>query len=141
MAPTVPNHCGSCRRCIDACPTNAIVQDGVVDANRCISYWTIEYKGEALPDTVTEKLSGWIFGCDICQVVCPWNIKFARPTAEPAFQPRPLTQNLEPETLLALDEDAFRAHFQKSPVKRPKLKGFKRNVRATCGLPQQELDA
>lgn len=138
LAPMVPNHCGTCRRCIDACPTDAIVQNGVVDANRCISYWTIEYKGNSFPQAITEKLSGWIFGCDICQAVCPWNVKFAQPTAEPEFQPRPLVQHLNAETLMALDEDAFKAHFRKSPVKRAKLKGFKRNVRSAIGLPVQE---
>lgn len=126
---TVPNHCGSCRRCIDACPTDAIVGDGVVDANRCISYWTIEYKGEEFPKHITENLSGWIFGCDICQDVCPWNIKFARHTAEPEFQPRPLNRQPEAETLLSLDEDNFREHYRKSPVKRAKLSGLRRNIR------------
>lgn len=129
----VANHCGSCRRCIEACPTDAIVSDGVVDANRCISYWTIEYKGDELPTPIVDKLSGWIFGCDICQAVCPWNIKFSRPTSEPAFQPRPLTGLPDAQTLLALDEAAFREQFRKNPIKRAKLKGLKRNVRAALG--------
>jgi epoxyqueuosine reductase len=137
----VPDHCGSCRRCIDACPTDAIVQNGVVDANRCISYWTIEYKGEVFPQAITDNLSGWIFGCDICQAVCPWNVKFARPTSEPEFQPRPLVQALNAETLLALDEETFKVHFRKSPIKRAKLKGFKRNVRAASGMSPEEPDA
>jgi epoxyqueuosine reductase len=133
----VANHCGSCRRCIEACPTDAIVADGVVDANRCISYWTIEYKGDEIPAPIADKLSGWIFGCDICQAVCPWNIKFSMPTQEPLFQPRPLTDRPDAQTLLALDEEAFREHFRNNPIKRPKLKGLKRNVRAALGLSQE----
>jgi epoxyqueuosine reductase len=131
------NHCGSCRRCIDACPTEAIVADGVVDANRCISYWTIEAKDDEVPAPIAEQLSGWVFGCDICQAVCPWNIKFSTPTQEPLFQPRPLTVAPDAQTLLALDEEAFRAQFRKNPIKRAKLKGLKRNVRAALGIPQQ----
>lgn len=124
----VSDLCGKCRRCIEACPTDAIVADGVVDANRCISYWTIEYKGERFPDTLSENLNGWIFGCDICQDVCPWNIKFAMSTAEPEFQPRPLNVQPQAEALLALDEESFREAYRKSPVKRTKLSGLQRNV-------------
>lgn len=124
----VPNHCGTCRRCIEACPTEAIVDDGVIDANRCLSYWTIEYKGEAFPAEIAQKQSGWIFGCDICQDVCPWNIRFARPTTVEAFQPRPLNRRPNAEELLTLDEEAFREQYRKSPVKRAKLAGLRRNV-------------
>jgi epoxyqueuosine reductase len=131
---TVPDQCGRCRRCIDACPTEAIVEDKVVDANRCISYWTIEYKGETFPQPIRENLNGWIFGCDICQDVCPWNIKFARPTTEPEFQPRPLNRRPDADTLLALDEETFREAYRKSPVKRTKLAGLRRNVRSADGL-------
>jgi epoxyqueuosine reductase len=132
-ATPIDNHCGNCRRCIDACPTEAIVDAAVIDANRCISYWTIEYKGERFPDNIQNNLSGWIFGCDICQDVCPWNIKFAQPTPEPAFQPRPLNQTPDASVLLALDEDAFREHFRKSPIKRTKLAGLRRNLRMASG--------
>jgi epoxyqueuosine reductase len=127
------NHCGSCRRCIDVCPTEAIVDDKIVDANRCISYWTIEYKGEVFPQTIQDNLSGWIFGCDICQDVCPWNIRFAMPTPVEAFHPRPLNRKPEAETLLALDEEAFREHFRKSPVKRTKRHGLHRNIAMATG--------
>jgi epoxyqueuosine reductase len=132
-ATPIANHCGTCRRCIDACPTEAIVDAGVIDANRCISYWTIEYKGERFPESIQKNLSGWIFGCDICQDVCPWNIKFAQPTPEPAFQPRPLSQTPDATVLLALDEDTFREQFRKSPVKRTKLAGLRRNLRMASG--------
>jgi epoxyqueuosine reductase len=124
----VANHCGSCRQCIDACPTDAIVGEGVIDANRCISYWTIEYKGEQFPQVIQENLNGWIFGCDICQDVCPWNIRFAKPTEEPLFQPRPLNQKPDLDELMALDEEAFKEHYRKSPVKRPKIQGLRRNL-------------
>jgi epoxyqueuosine reductase len=124
----VPNQCGNCRRCLDACPTEAIVAPSVVDANRCIAYWTIEYKGEVFPAPIRENLNGWVFGCDICQDVCPWNVKFSRPTAEEAFQPRPLTVSPQREALMGLDEEAFREVFRKSPIKRPKLQGLRRNV-------------
>jgi len=131
-APSI-NQCGNCRRCIDACPTEAIVDNSVVDANRCISYWTIEYKGESFPQAIQDNLSGWIFGCDICQDVCPWNIKFARPTTIEAFQPRPLNRKPEAEPLLGLDEEAFKEHFRKSPVKRTKRRGLRRNIAMATG--------
>jgi epoxyqueuosine reductase len=129
-ASTVPNHCGNCRRCIDACPTDAIVENGVVDANRCLSYWTIEHKGETLPEDISRHQNGWIFGCDICQDVCPWNLRFAKPTQEPAFQPRAINRKPDTEELIALDEDAFREHYRKSPVKRTKLHGLRRNIQS-----------
>jgi len=122
--------CGKCRRCIDACPTDAIVSDGVVDANRCISYWTIEYKGEEIPQPIADNMQGWIFGCDICQEVCPWNIKFAQETSIEAFLPRPW--NLRPDLteIQQLTDEEFKVRYRKSPVKRTKLKGLLRNVRA-----------
>lgn len=130
----VPDLCGTCRRCLDACPTQAIVQPGVVDATRCISYWTIEYKGDDIPQPVRDNLNGWLFGCDICQEVCPWNIKFARETTEAAFQPRPWNQNPRPQEILTMDAARFRVRYRKSPVKRAKLHGLQRNARAL--LPQ-----
>lgn len=127
-ATPVANHCGTCTRCIDACPTEAIVDNAVIDANRCISYWTIEYKGERFPQPIQENLNGWIFGCDICQDVCPWNVRFAKPTEEPLFQPRPLNRKPDFDALMALDEEAFTAHYRKSPVKRTKIQGLRRNL-------------
>ena len=122
----VPDYCGTCTRCLDACPTDAIVQPYVVDSNRCISYLTIEHRGE-LPETAPGS-GNWIFGCDVCQEVCPWN-KFKRPTAEVRFLPRPGVSNTEVREWLELDLEAFRERFRKSPVKRAKFDGFQRNVR------------
>jgi epoxyqueuosine reductase len=136
---TEPNHCGRCRRCIDACPTGAIVQDGVVDANRCISYWTIEAKQDAFPASITNNLNGWIFGCDICQEVCPWNSKFSQPTDEPEFQPRPLNREPDPQVLLNLTEEEFKEHYRKSPIKRAKHSGFLRNIRQALAASETEL--
>jgi epoxyqueuosine reductase len=122
--------CGSCRRCIDACPTEAIVEPYIIDSNRCISYWTIEYKGEEIPGPISENLEGWLFGCDICQEVCPWNIKFAQLTTEHAFTPRPW--NLQPRLteIETMTPSQFKVRYRKSPVKRAKLAGLQRNARA-----------
>ncbi|CAM2007932.1 tRNA epoxyqueuosine(34) reductase QueG [Acanthopleuribacter pedis] len=117
--------CGSCRACIDACPTDAIVADGVVDARKCISYLTIEHRGpfEDAPD-----FSDWLFGCDICQEVCPWPNKFSQPTAEPAFLPREAYGELTEEGLAAMEQADFSATFRKSPIKRTKIAGIQRNL-------------
>jgi len=127
--PFTANHCGTCRRCIEACPTEAIVADSVIDSNQCIAYWTIEAKHETFPDAIRDNLSDWAFGCDICQEVCPWNIKFARPNNEAAFQARPWNVAPLPEEILALDQATFDERYANSPVKRTKLAGLKRNVR------------
>lgn len=131
----VADACGRCTRCIDACPTDAIVNPGVVDANRCLSYWTIEYKGEAIPSAMAEKMDGWVFGCDICQDVCPWNVRFARETQEADFLPRTWNQTPTASDLLSLDDETFRERYRKSPIKRTKLAGLQRNVRA-IGSPK-----
>lgn len=123
------NHCGRCRRCIDVCPTDAIVQNGVIDANKCISYWTIENKDETFPETIAQNLGGWLFGCDICQDVCPWNIKFEQPTPIEAFEARPWNQDVKLDDILALDDDSFKTRYQGSPIKRTKLRGLQRNAR------------
>jgi epoxyqueuosine reductase len=123
----IPDYCGSCTRCIDACPTEAIHQPYEVDAARCISYLTIEHRGE-MPDEMKPGVGEWIFGCDVCQDVCPWN-KFKRPTAEPRFEPRPGFTDTELREWVELDLEAFRERFRKNPVKRPKFEGFQRNVR------------
>jgi len=124
----IPDYCGTCTRCIDACPTDAIYQPYAVDANRCIAYLTIEHRGDDLPEALKPDMGNWIFGCDICQDVCPWN-KFKRPTRETRYHPRPGLPDTDLETWCELDLEAFRRLFRKSPVKRAKLEGFLRNVR------------
>ncbi len=132
LEPTVvmQDHCGTCTACIDACPTKAIVEPYVVDARKCISYWTIETKAhEDLPVHVIEQLDGWIFGCDVCQDVCPWN-RFQQPTSEPRFLPRGGVTVLDTGEMLSLSPDEFASRFKGSPIKRPKLAGLQRNAKA-----------
>ena len=124
----IPDYCGSCTRCLDACPTDAIYQPYVVDANRCISYLTIEHRGDDIAPTLHPDMENWIFGCDICQDVCPWN-KFKFATDEPRFMPRPALPDTDLRQWIELDLDAFRETFRKSAVKRAKFDGFMRNVR------------
>lgn len=124
----VPDHCGSCTRCIDACPTDAIFEPYAVDANRCISYLTIEHRADDIPVQLQANLENWIFGCDICQDVCPWN-KFKKPTQEQRYLPREGIVDTRLEEWIELDLEAFRKRFRKNPVKRTKYEGFMRNVR------------
>jgi epoxyqueuosine reductase len=130
--PTFVGSCGRCTRCLEACPTGALVAPYVLDARRCISYLTIELKG-AIPRDLRPSLGNRIFGCDICQEVCPWNRRFARLTAEPAFQPRP--DGIAPHLLhlMRLDEEGFRQRFRDSPIKRAKRRGLLRNVAVALG--------
>jgi epoxyqueuosine reductase len=125
----VEDHCGSCTLCIDACPTNAIMEPYVVDSNRCISYATIELRAPLIPADVATNMDGWLYGCDICQDVCPWN-RFEKPTPEQRFEPRP--DNISPRLadLLELTPEAYSERFRRSPIKRAKLAGLKRNARA-----------
>lgn len=127
--PFATDHCGSCTRCLDACPTGAIVSPTVIDANRCISYLTIELKDALIPQQYHSQLQGWAFGCDICQEVCPWN-RFARPHHEPAFAPLPGVLDLSLRDWQEMSEEAFRKIFKGSPVKRTKWRGMMRNVNA-----------
>ncbi|MBD1394744.1 tRNA epoxyqueuosine(34) reductase QueG [Mucilaginibacter sp. ZB1P21] len=120
------DHCGSCTRCIDACPTEAIVGPYVVDGSRCISYLTIELK-EELPKEFKGKMDNWMFGCDICQDVCPWN-KFSVLHTEPAFQPHPDLQGLKKADWEEITTDVFQKVFKNSAVKRTKFDGLKRNI-------------
>ena len=122
------DHCGTCTRCIDACPTDAIYQPYAVDANRCISYLTIEHREDDIPIHLQARLENWIFGCDICQDVCPWN-KFKKPTQESRFLPRPGVVDRHIDDWIELDLESFRKQFKKNPVKRTKYAGFMRNVR------------
>lgn len=122
----IKDYCGTCTACIDACPTDAIPEPGVVDGSRCISYFTIELK-EEIPNDVKGKFENWIFGCDICQDVCPWN-RFARPHDEPRFLPHPDLEKMQRQDWIELTEEVFRKIFRKSAVKRAGFKGLKRNV-------------
>ncbi len=122
----ITDHCGTCRACIDACPTSAIVNEYVLDSNRCISFLTIENKGE-IPDEFKGKFDNWIFGCDICQEVCPWNKKFSKPTSEHEFNTK-ANKELEINEILNMTEEEFKARFQSSPISRAKLRGLKRNA-------------
>ncbi|RYF73843.1 MAG: tRNA epoxyqueuosine(34) reductase QueG [Cytophagaceae bacterium] len=121
------DHCGTCTRCMDACPTDAIVAPYVVDGSRCISYFTIELK-EAIPQEVKGKFENWIFGCDICQDVCPWN-RFAKPHQTPAFDLPPALAEMTNNDWEEITEDVFRELFKRSPIKRTKCEGMVRNVR------------
>jgi epoxyqueuosine reductase len=130
LVPDAPalDRCGSCTRCIDACPTQAIVAPYLLDARRCISYLTIEHRGDILPE-LAERSGEWIFGCDVCQDVCPWNIKFSEATDDPAFREMDRTVTADPDALLHLTPESFVARFKKSPVRRARWEGFVRNVR------------
>jgi epoxyqueuosine reductase len=122
----VTDHCGTCTACIDACPTSAIVQPYVVDGSKCISYYTIELKNE-LTSALGSDFDDWIFGCDVCQDVCPWN-RFAKPHKEPAFMPKPELLKNTKRDWEELTEQVFERVFQKSAVKRTKFSGLKRNI-------------
>ncbi len=123
----IRDHCGTCRRCIDACPTQAIAEEGYfLDASKCISYLTIELRDE-IPPAFKEHMDGWMFGCDVCQDVCPWN-RFSATHSEPFFEPHPDLLNLTRKDWEALDEEIFGRVFKKSAVKRVKFSGLKRNI-------------
>lgn len=122
----VTDHCGSCTKCIDACPTEAIVAPYVVDGSKCISYFTIELK-ENIPQEMKGKFDDWAFGCDVCQDVCPWN-RFSKPHREPLFNPNPELLSMTKKDWEEITEDTFRAVFKNSAVKRTKYDGLKRNI-------------
>lgn len=124
--PFTADHCGTCTRCIDACPTEAIVGPYLVDGSKCISYLTIELK-EQLPQEFKGKMDNWMFGCDVCQDVCPWN-RFAVPHQTPVFNPHPDLLHLKKQDWEDITTDVFQKVFKKSPVKRTKLEGLKRNI-------------
>jgi epoxyqueuosine reductase len=126
-APFAKDYCGSCTRCIDACPTDAILPDKVIDGSRCISYFTIELKEMLIPDQVKGKFENWMFGCDTCQDVCPWN-RFSKPHQETAFQPIPAVLNFSTRDWEELTEESFREIFKHSPLKRAKFAGIRRNL-------------
>ena len=119
--------CGTCTKCIDACPTQAILPDKVIDGSRCISYFTIELKELLIPDNMKGKFENWMFGCDSCQDVCPWN-RFSSPNNEPAFTPIPEILNLSSKEWMEMTEESFRKIFKSSPLSRSKYKGIQRNI-------------
>ena len=127
-APFAGDYCGTCRRCIDACPTEAILPDKVVDGSKCISYFTIELKDLLIPDEMKGKFGNWAFGCDTCQDVCPWN-RFSKPTREIAFSPVPAILNFRTSDWEELTEEGFKEIFRHSPVKRARYSGLRRNLR------------
>lgn len=122
----IKDYCGTCTKCLDACPTGAITEPYVVDGSRCISYYTIELK-EQLPQEVQGTFGDWVFGCDICQDVCPWN-RFAKPHAEPDFSLSPALQHFSKQDWVEMTEEVFREVFKKSAVKRTGFNGLIRNI-------------
>ena len=126
-SPEMADYCGTCTRCIDACPTQAIEKDKVVDGSKCISYFTIELKDLLIPEPMKNKFDNWMFGCDTCQDVCPWN-RFSKPTAEPAFTPIAEILHYNEKDWDELTEEGFKKIFSGSPLKRAKFQGIKRNL-------------
>ncbi|MEA5570327.1 tRNA epoxyqueuosine(34) reductase QueG [Calothrix sp. UHCC 0171] len=138
LAPDSPHnpHCGTCTRCLEACPTEAIVSSGVVDANRCIAYHTIENRNEELPKSIQSNLQGWVAGCDICQDVCPWNQRFATATNVSEFEP--YAGNLAPKLveLAAISDENWNQQFPASALRRIKPEMLRRNARANIEASQ-----
>ena len=125
----VEDHCGTCTLCLDACPTGAITEPYVVDSRACLSYATIELRAEEIPPTLAEKMEGWLYGCDICQDVCPWN-RFEQPTEERRFEPRAGNINAHLMKVTKLTPETYAERFRHSSMKRAKLSGLQRNARA-----------
>ena len=130
----VADHCGACTLCIDACPTAAITEPYVLDSNKCISYATIELRDESLPGEIANNLNGWLYGCDICQDVCPWN-RFEQVSNEPRFQPRAGNDNASLDDVIELTQETYAERFRGSAMKRAKLAGLQRNARALLQNP------
>ena len=126
--PFAKDYCGSCRRCVEACPTGAITDEKIVNGSQCISYFTIELKEEIIPEEMKGKFDNWMFGCDVCQDVCPWN-RFSKPHAEEGFSPIPELFNLSTKEWEELSEEMFKKIFKHSPLSRSKHKGIQRNIR------------
>ena len=132
LAPDLPfeaDRCGSCRRCLDACPTGAFLEPHVMDARRCISYLTIEHRGD-FTQPEQRMVSDWLFGCDICQDACPWNVSFARPTTDPELAPRPDLSGLDLASIDAMPAVEFERRFGSTPFARPGYAGMRRNAAA-----------
>jgi epoxyqueuosine reductase len=131
------SHCGTCTRCMDACPTRAIAQPFVVDANRCIAYHTIENRDESLPEAIAANLGGWVAGCDICQDVCPWNQRFAQETDIPDFQPYPWNVSPTLDELATLSDEDHDQRFRASALRRIKPDMLRRNAKANLSNPDR----
>ncbi|MBN1264051.1 MAG: tRNA epoxyqueuosine(34) reductase QueG [Anaerolineales bacterium] len=129
--------CGKCSACREACPASCILSDRTLDAGRCISYLTIEHRG-TIPPEHHASIGSWLFGCDVCQTVCPWNKRFAHPTAEPAFQIRDSYWSMDLQSLLRMDRESFRMIFHDSPIQRTKLEGILRNTLILAGSHPDE---
>lgn len=122
------DYCGSCTRCINSCPTNAILPNKVIDGSKCIAYFTIELKDALIPQNMQGKFNNWMFGCDVCQDVCPWN-RFSKPSSEINFTPIPEILNLSTKQWEEMSEATFNEIFKYSPLKRTKWKGIQRNLK------------
>lgn len=130
--PFAKDYCGTCTRCIDECPTDAILPDKVIDGSKCISYFTIELKEKLIPGEMKGKFDNWLFGCDVCQDVCPWN-RFSKPTSEIGFKSIPEILNLKTKEWDEMTEEKFKIIFKDSPIKRTKYNGIKRNLKFITG--------
>lgn len=137
--PFAKDYCGSCTKCVDACPTGAILDDKVVDGSKCISYFTIELKDALIPGEMSGKFNNWMFGCDVCQDVCPWN-RFSKPHNEPGFTPLPEILNLSTKEWELLTEESFKKIFKDSPLQRTKWKGIQRNLKFLQQIPALKSD-
>ncbi len=126
-SPYAKDFCGTCTKCIDSCPTDAILPDKVIDGSKCISYFTIELKEALIPESMKGKFDDWMFGCDVCQDVCPWN-RFSKSTNEQDFTPIPAILNFSFNQWEELTEESFKEIFKQSPLKRSKFAGIKRNL-------------
>ena len=123
----VKDYCGTCTKCIDACPTGAIISDKVIDAKKCISYLTIELKDSIIDNQFKDQMNGWAFGCDVCMDVCPWN-RFAKPNTTEEFQPKEELLNMTNSDWEEITSEVFEVVFEKSAIKRTKIEGLKRNI-------------
>lgn len=132
----IEDHCGTCTLCIDACPTQAITEPYLLDSTKCISYGTIELRSPELPPLINENLSGWLYGCDICQDVCPWN-RFEQTSDESRFEPRSGNVNASLSGLLELSPESYAERFRGSAMKRAKLSGLQRNARALISVKSE----
>jgi epoxyqueuosine reductase len=130
--PFTADRCGACTRCIQACPTSCIMPDRTLDASRCISYLTIETKG-AMPEELRPHIGDWIFGCDVCQDVCPWNVRFSKPTTDPAFLPTAALQHIRPEDFLRLEPADWKHGLRRTALVRPGRRGLVRNAAVVAG--------